>query len=110
MQAKYENEILEIKSTLAEETEIEFYGKRNCVNQFRIRSVSGELLSEDHVLLISLDKTKPEANVNYYGEIEIFYCTKDHLKVEKYYQKIFDQKQWNDGFGKICLQDILAGS
>lgn len=65
-------EIAEMKRLLAEPVEMKFYAKRNSVNQFCITSVSGVPIPKDYVLLISLDKTGPEANWNYFGEVEIF--------------------------------------
>lgn len=54
-------EIAEMKRLLAEPVEMKFYAKRNSVNQFCITSVSGVPIPKDYVLLISLDKTGPEA-------------------------------------------------
>lgn len=102
-------EIAEMKRLLAESVEMKFYAKRNSVNQFCITSVSGVPIPKDYVLLISLDKTGPEANWNYFGEVEIFYCRKkgNVLKTEKSYKAIYTHEQWNGEIDKISLADIL---
>ena len=112
---EFQKEAEELKSIIEEPVELEYYGIRHCAPQFCVRMISGKLLSEEDVLLVSLDKGKPEINVQYYGKLEVFYCKKEtgvfgreKLKVKKSYQKIYTDKQWKENKEKISMNQMLS--
>ena len=53
--SKYNSEISVISKAVEEPVELEFWGKRNGIDQFRVKSIAGRNIVSDHVLLISFD-------------------------------------------------------
>lgn len=53
--SKYNSEISVISKAVEEPVEVEFWGKRNGIDQFRVKSIAGRNIVSDHVLLISFD-------------------------------------------------------
>ena len=110
----YEHEISEIQRLICEKIEAEYHGIRNCTAQFRVRTISGNPVSEEVVLLISLDKTTPEINTDFYGKLEIFLCEKEKgmfgkekLRTKAIFQKIYTKEQQKDESEKVQLTKIF---
>lgn len=113
-QGLYEHDMCEIQKLICEEIETEYYGIRNCTAQFRVHTISGKPVSEEVVLLISLDKTTPEINMDFYGKLEIFLCQKetgmfgkDKLRTKAIFQKIYTKEQQKDESEKVQLTKIF---
>ena len=53
--SKYNSEISVISKAVEEPVELEFWGKRNGIDQFRVKSIAERNIVSDHVLLISFD-------------------------------------------------------
>ena len=83
--SKYNSEISVISKAVEEPVELEFWGKRNGIDQFRVKSIAGRNVVSDHVLLISFDGSEArdvaldavvtgKEHSEYFGKIEMLYC------------------------------------
>ena len=104
--------------------ELEFWGKRNGIDQFRVKSIAGRNIVSDHVLLISFDGSEArdmaldavvteKEHSEYFGKIEMLYCKRQHehcgmekLKTEKIDKVILSKEQWENETGKIKLLEL----
>lgn len=121
---KYNSEISAISKAVEEPMELEFWGKRNGIDQFRVKSISGRDIVSDHVLLISFDGSKVrdvaldavvtgKDHSEYFGKLEMFYCKRqqghsgtEKLKTEKFDKVILSKEQWENETGKIKLSEL----
>ena len=80
---KYNSEISVISKAVEEPVELEFWGKRNGIDQFRVKSIAERNIVSDHVLLISFDGSEVrdvaldavvtgKEHSEYFGKIECF--------------------------------------
>lgn len=120
----YNSEISIISKVVEEPLELEFWGKRNGIDQFRVKSISGRNIVRDHVLLISFDGSEArdvaldavvtgKKHSEYFGKIEMFYCKRqqghsgaEKLKTEKFDKVTFSKDQWENATGKINLLEL----
>ncbi len=104
--------------------ELEFWGKRNGIDQFRVKSIAGRNIVSDHVLLISFDGSEArdmaldavvtgKEHSEYFGKIEMLYCKRqqghygtEKLKTEKIDKVILSKEQWENETGKIKLLEL----
>ena len=121
---KYNSELSAISKAVEEPVELEFWGKRNGIDQFRVKSISGWDIVSDHVLLISFDGSKArdvaldavvtgKDHSEYFGKIEMLYCKRqqgysgtEKLKTEKFDKVILSKEQWENETGKIKLSEL----
>ena len=103
---------------------MEFWGKRNGIDQFRVKSIAGRNIVSDHVLLISFDGSEArdvaldavvtgKEHSEYFGKIEMLYCKRqqghygtEKLKTEKIDKVILSKEQWENETGKIKLLEL----
>lgn len=125
---EYNSEITIISKIVEEPMEMEFWSKRNGIDQFKVRSISGQDIADDHILLISFDRSEVrdvaldacvtgKEHSEYFGKIEILYCKRqkgllgaERLKTEQFKKVIFSKKQWKSGTAKIKVLEILNGA
>ena len=106
--------------------ELEFWGKRNGIDQFRVKSIAGRNIVSDHVLLISFDGSEArdvaldavvtgKEHSEYFGKIEMLYCKRqqehcgtEKLKTEKIDKVILSKEQWENETGKIKLLELYS--
>ena len=94
--SKYNSEISVISKAVEEPVELEFWGKRNGIDQFRVKSIAERNIVSDHVLLISFDGSEArdvaldavvtgKEHSEYFGKIEMLYCKRqqEHYGTEK---------------------------
>ena len=81
---KEKSKISVISKAVEEPVELEFWGKRNGIDQFRVKSIAGRNIVSDHVLLISFDGSEArdvaldavvtgKEHSEYFGKIEMLY-------------------------------------
>ena len=122
--SKYNSEISVISKAVEEPVELEFWGKRNGIDQFRVKSIAGRNIVSDHVLLISFDGSEArdvaldavvtgKEHSEYFGKIEMLYCKRqqghygtEKLKTEKIDKVILSKEQWENETGKIKLLEL----
>lgn len=123
---KYDKEIDEIRKAIVEEIDLEFYDRKDSVNQFCVSIISGNPVPEDHLLLVSFDKRtlgippmlgtfrSTGVSQEYYGKVTVYYCKKkrglfgkETIKVDNFYKKIYSKEDWNSHIEKIHLADIV---
>lgn len=122
--SKYNSEISFISKAVEEPVELEFWGKRNGIDQFRVKSIAGRNIVSDHVLLISFDGSEArdvaldavvtgKEHSEYFGKIEMLYCKRqqghygtEKLKTEKIDKVILSKEQWENETGKIKLLEL----
>lgn len=121
----FSSEISIISKAVDEPMEMEFWGKQGGINRFKVISISGKNIVNDHILLISFDGAKVKdvsldaavigkEHSEYFGKIEMFYCKRqqgisggEKLKTEKYYKEIFSKKQWESETKKINILNVM---
>ena len=121
----HSSEIAIIEKVVTEPIELEFWGKRNGVDYFSAKSISGWDIPNDHILLIGFDGSTPrdvgmdavvtgKDHMEYFGKIEMLYCKKrsgvsgtEKLKTEKFVKKTFSREQWEKGTEEISILEVL---
>ena len=108
---KYDKEIDEIRKAIVEEIDLEFYDRKDSVNQFCVSIISGNPVPEDHLLLVSFDKRTlgipPMSGTFRSTGVSQEYFGKETMKVDNFYKKIYSKEDWNSHIEKIHLADIV---
>ena len=105
--SKYNSEISVISKAVEEPVELEFWGKRNGIDQFRVKSIAGRNIVSDHVLLISFDGSEARDVALDCKRQQGHYGT-EKLKTEKIDKVILSKEQWENETGKIKLLELYS--
>lgn len=113
---KYEKEMLDIQKVVKETIELTWYGKKNDdSNQFQVKSIDGEELPEEDILLLSIKKRAGTGVLegycltqidqgNYFGKLYVHYGKKkkglfgrESFKVLKAFDQSFHKSGLESG-------------